>query len=389
MTRKNATLAIIGTVGTPAKYGGFETLAHQLVTELNQDLDITVYNCAKHYAKDERPSVWNGAKIKYMPFSANGAQSIIYDIICMIHAVVFCRVLLVLGVSGCIFLPFLKLIPNRKIIVNIDGLEWRRNKWGKFAKRFLQFSEKCAVGFADEVIADNAAIQKYVKDRYGKNARLIEYGGDHAEAIAVSTEALEQFPILQEEYAFTVCRIEPENNVHLILEAFFLEESLPLVIIGNWDNSEYGRDLKIQYRNHESIHLFDPIYDHEILNVLRSNAKLYVHGHSAGGTNPSLVEAMALGLPIMAFDVVYNKITTEEEALYFGKVSDLRAAIKYADYLPLRIVGDKMKDIADRRYTWSVIAQKYSALVTLPKHVKAPTPVFNFELPLTLKRSFN
>ena len=126
-------LGIIGTVGVPARYGGFETLAHQLVENLNQEYDITVYNSTKHYSAKERVKEWNGAKIKYIPLSANGFQSIFYDILSIIHAVLFCDVLLILGVSGSLFLPLVKLFfPSRKIIINVDGLEWRRAKWSKY-----------------------------------------------------------------------------------------------------------------------------------------------------------------------------------------------------------------------------------------------------------------
>ena len=173
--------------------------------------------------------------------------------------------------------------------------------------------------------------------------------------------------------------------MHMILEAFNESHQLPLVIVGNWDNSDYGRGLKKRYEESSNILLFDPIYDHDTLNVLRSNAELYVHGHSAGGTNPSLVEAMGLNLPILAYDVVYNKITTEYEAFYFGSVKKLKNTLKFKDYLPLKVVGDRMKEIADRRYTWNVIARKYATIVTEPKSIKAPTPVFNFELPVSLR----
>ncbi len=389
MENRKSDLAIVGSVRVPSKYGRFETLAHQLVLKLNEKLNITVYNSAKHYTKEERIKTWNGARIKYMPFRPKGIQRVMYDVVCMLHAILFSRTLLILGVSGCLFLPFLKLIPNRKVIVNIDGLDWSRKKWGKFAKKILLVSEYFAVRFADEIIADNAAIQKYVKDRYGINARLIEYGGDHAEANAVSLTSLKQFPILEQDYAFTVCRIEPENNVQMILEAFSKSVELPLVIVGNWDNSSYGQQLKRQYSNYENIHLYDSIFEQETLNALRSNAKLYVHGHSEGGTNPSLVEAMSLGLPILSYDVVYNRITTENEAIYFNKVEEIMTAIKYTGYLPLGRIGLNMQRIADRRYSWDLIADKYKSIVQLPKQTKAPVPTFNFELPIQLKQSFS
>jgi len=378
-------LAIIGTVGVPAKYGGFETLAHQLVTHLSKKLAITVYNSSKHY-KGVRIKQYQGASIKYLPLNANGVQSILYDILSMLHAILFCDVLLILGVSGCLFLPVLKLFSNKKIIVNVDGLEWRRAKWSGLIKKFLIASEKIAIYFADEVITDNAAIKKYVWDRYGKNSLLIEYGADHNTPVSMNESDRQQFSFLNAPYAFKVCRIEPENNIHLILEAFQSSNELPLVIIGNWDKSEYGRSLKARYDLYPSLHLLDPIYEARILNLIRSNAKLYVHGHSAGGTNPSLVEAMYLGLPILAFDVIYNKITTEGKAFYFNTVKDIQDILQVLDELPLSTVSSQLQEVAQTRYRWEVIAYKYYQIAIGTKTHSVPT--FDFELPLSLRQAF-
>ncbi len=386
MNNNKTRLAIIGTVGVPARYGGFETLAHQLVTNLNEELDITVYNSTKHYTAEERVKEWNGAKIKYIPMSANGVWSIFYDILSIIHAVFFCDALLILGVSGCLFLPFVKLFfPAKKIIVNVDGLEWRRPKWNRYAKWFLMISEKVAVQFADEIVADNAAIQKYVYDRYGVNANLIEYGADHNLSQKISQETLVTFPFLANEYAFKVARIEPENNIKMILEAFTMQDHLPLVFVGNWEVSDYGRSLREEFKASKNLFLLDPIYDAVLLNELRSNCKVYIHGHSAGGTNPSLVEAMYLGLPIFSFDIVYNKITTEKKAYFFSDAEELSKMIEFEESLNLSEMAKELTEVAFRRYRWSVIADKYSAL-TLGK-AKKPVPVFDFELPLPLQKA--
>ena len=177
--RTKKKVAIIGTVGVPARYGGFETLAHHLVVELANKVDMTVYCSAKSYAKPERKATYKGARLVYVPLRANGISSVFYDILSMIHAMIFSEVLIILGVSGCLFLPFVRLFSNRKVIVNVDGLEWRRAKWNSWAKRFLIWSERMAIALSDEVITDNEAIRKYVFDRYGRDSRLIEYGADH------------------------------------------------------------------------------------------------------------------------------------------------------------------------------------------------------------------
>jgi glycosyltransferase involved in cell wall biosynthesis len=364
---KNLTLkkkiAIIGTVGVPANYGGFETLAEHLIEDLGQKHDITVYCSGKKYSKSERVSSYKGARLKYLPFDANGIQSIPYDTLSIINALFFADVLLVLGVAGAWILPFVRIFTNKKIIISIDGIEWKRDKWNLLAKWYLFWAEGMAVKYSHIDISDNEAIQDYTAARYGSLSRIIEYGADHTMKVAVTEEAREQYPFLKEQYAFKVCRIEPENMVHVILEAFTKTSRMPLVIVGNWDKSDYGKSLKTKFGQHPNIHILDPIYNQEKLDVLRGNASLYVHGHSAGGTNPSLVEAMYLGLPILANGVSYNRVTTENRALYFTDLESLIAEINKIYTAKLNLVGEEMQAVAKRRYTWSHIAFKYELLV--------------------------
>ena len=254
-------IAIIGTAGVPGRYGGFETLAHHLVLNLNKEFKLSVYNTKLCYEPHERPKFWNGARIFYLPFNANGWQSIIYDIISIIHALFYADTLIVLGVSGGIIFPFVRFFTNKKLVVNIDGLEWRRNKWNKWVKRFLRFSEKLAVRYSHADITDNAVIKKYTAAIYKSLSHQIAYGADHAKVQFITKKMKEHYPFIVEPYAFKVCRIEPENNVHLILGAFSELKYRTLVIVGNWDGSEYGRDLKKIYSAYQNILLLDPIYD--------------------------------------------------------------------------------------------------------------------------------
>lgn len=353
-------IAIIGTVGLPANYGGFETLTAFLTTHLANRFDMTVYCSSKSYT-NKLPE-YNKSRLKYIPLQANGIQSILYDIVSMISALRFADTLLVLGVSGCIILPFIKLISRKTIIVNIDGQEWKRAKWGRAAKWFLKYSEKLAVTYADTVIADNKVIQDYVWETYKVKSELIAYGGDHTSKVKLTDEMLSQFPFLNEPYAFKVCRIEPENNVHLIIETFASHAKLNLVIVGNWSNSDYGTQLKLQYESVSNIRLLDPIYDQHRLDQIRSNCSVYVHGHSAGGTNPSLVEAMYLALPILAFGVNYNRETTVNSALYFNSKTELQSLLSSIKPDDLQSMSIKLKAIADLRYNWETISEQYAVL---------------------------
>ncbi len=360
---KKRYIAVIGTVGVPANYGGFEALVENIIS-YNEDAEFTVFCSARSYSR--KLQSYKGARLVYVPFlHANGAESIPYDIVSMLMCVGrgFDTVL-ILGVSGCIFLPIFSLLFRGRIVVNIDGLEHKRDKWGKAARWFLRTSEAVAVRYADVVVSDNKGIYDYVVDTYGKQSELIAYGGDQAlcsVAPDVAAETLLKHDLVDKQYAITVCRIEPENNCHVILDAFAGTDKL-LVFVGNWDKSEYGIELKNRYSHYDNIHILPPIYDLDVLYVLRSNARWYIHGHSAGGTNPSLVEAMYFRIPIIAFDVVYNRATTEDSALYFSNAETLRQLILSAPDSELEAVASVMKEIADRRYRWDIVAKQYAEL---------------------------
>lgn len=356
-------VAIIGTTGLPAKYGGFETLAHHLVDRLNQRYDLTVYCSSKYFAeKGKRRTHFNGAKLKYIPLNANGYQSILYDFISIIHAIKNSEVLLILGVSGTLLLPFVKLFSKKPIIVNIDGQEWKRDKWNWIARKFLGLSEKIAIRFADKIIADNKVIYDYVSINYNcKKIALIEYGSDHVKPISLHDDIISFYPFLTSPYAFNVCRIEPENQVHILLETFAQRPNENLVVIGLWSHNLYAIGLRKSFEKYPNIFMLDPIYEQTTLDTIRSNAKVYLHGHSVGGTNPSLVEAMALGLPVIAFDVSYNRATTEHAALFFKDAKELHLRLNTINNSSQKIIGQKLKSIAERRYNWRRIAELYAS----------------------------
>lgn len=354
-------MAILGTQGVPAKYGGFETLVENIIGDnCSEDVEYTVFCSKKDY--DEWRDAYKGARLKYIPlFHANGVQSTPYDILSMLHTLSGYDSVVILGVSGCIFLPIYRLLFRKRLIVNIDGLEHRRAKWGKFAKWFLRTSEAMAVRFADVVIADNKGIQDYVWEKYHKKSELIAYGGDHVMrdvSLVEQERILVEYGLMGGDYSISVCRIEPENNSHLILEAFADAPNEKLVFIGNWNRSEYSRTLRDKYIDKENILLLDSIYDLDILYTLRRHCKQYIHGHSAGGTNPSLVEAMHFGKPILAFDVIYNRETTENKGYYFKTKYDI-VRLLHEDR---NLNGQSMSEIAKRCYCWKYIAEQYEAL---------------------------
>lgn len=352
-------IAILGTVGVPGRYGGFETLAENLVRyHAAQGLpdDLTVYCSAKAYPL--RLTSYLSSNLRYSRLDANGPQSILYDIICLIDASLRrTDCLILLGVSGAIALPFVRLLTRGRIVTNIDGIEWKREKWRGSAKHFLRWSERLAVRFSHEIVADNQAIADYVRDTYGVSTRVLEYGGNHAVTAPLAPEAVDGLD-LPNNYALSLCRIEPENNVAMILQAFSHCDR-PFVFVGNWENSEYGRKLRAQYADAPNLYLLDPIYEEGRLRRIRCDAALYVHGHSAGGTNPALVEMMHFGIPIVAFDCVFNRYTTEQAAHYFADAMALTHLLEATPLSALQLNASAMQTIALRRYTWDRICGNY------------------------------
>lgn len=355
-------VAIIGSVGIPANYGGFETLTEKIVEQLSDKYDITVYCSRPSFRRQDRKKFHKGARLKYIPLKANGVSSIFYDYISILRALFVADTLLILGVSGCTLLPFVRWLTNKKVIVNIDGLEWKRKKWKGVARWFLRLSEALAIRYSHADIADNRAIQRYTAMYYGSMSHLIAYGGPLDYDRSEHPEIEEKYPFMSEKYFIKVARIEPENNVELILQAFS-ELDIPLVLIGNWKSSEYAQNLRKRFEGYSNIHLLDPIYTELEINYLRRKAYAYVHGHEAGGTNPSLVEAMCLRLPVITYDVSFNRETTKDEAIYFRHKDDLKLIVKYASEDVLKLNASCMRFNAAKYYNWEVIARQYHCLI--------------------------
>lgn len=370
-SRGKIRVAIVGTVGLPARYGGFETLAHYLVEYLSGEFDFTVYCSGPDYK--ERPAEFLGARLVYLPLRANGAQSIPFDILNYLHAWNTCDILLVLGVSGGIALPLGRLL-DKPSILNIGGMEWQRSKWGNWARRYLRLAEFIGVHASDRIVSDNLGISRHLQDAYGRESALIEYGGDHVTSVPIREKHIAKYPFLAGPYAFALARIQSDNNPELILHAFNQIPEMNLVFIGTWSRSAYGRELKARYERYPNLRLLEAIYDPEDLNVIRSNCSYYVHGHSAGGTNPALVEAMNLGLPITCYDVFYNRATTENRVRYFRNVAGLAELVLKTTQEEWDGQRETVKEIALRRYGWRRIAEEYARLFREAAHRKTGLP---------------
>jgi glycosyltransferase involved in cell wall biosynthesis len=361
------TVAIIGTNGLPAKYGGFETLSNYLVENFDKTTHSVIVYCSKT-PREERLESYNGAKLVYFPFKANGWQSMIYDFVTIIHALFKANDLIILGFSGAFAFPINKIF-KRNIIFNIGGIEWKKVRGSKFTSKFeivlKKYMERLCVMNSNTIIIDNLSFNEYIIKTYAKTPVLAEYGGDHAKKIDTTGKMLEKYSFLNSDYALSVSRAQEDMNIHMLIEAYKKVPTKRVVIISNWHISEYGKKLYSENANkYDNIILLKAIYNSKELDTIRCNTSLYIHTHSLCGTAPSLVEAMSLNLPIISYDVPTNRFTTENKTLFFKDTTSLIQILNELNNEKLSMIKNKMSEISKRRYMWKRISKIYQEHLT-------------------------
>lgn len=347
-------IAILGTRGIPNLYGGFEQFAEYIAPALVQrGHEVIVYCSSLHPYKD---LTWKGVQLikKKDPENKIGTfGQFIYDLNCVLDS----RkrqfdIILQLGYTSSSVWSFL--FPKKAVIVtNMDGLEWKRTKYSKPVQSFLKRAEKWAACNSHSLIADSKGIQSYLKEKYNKSSEFIAYGATLFEHPDHSY--LGSFGLIPYSYNLIIARMEPENNIEVILQGHQEAQiDQKLIIIGNFKN-KFGTYLKERYEN-ENIRFIGPVYDINILNNLRHFSHLYFHGHSVGGTNPSLLEAMASQALIVAHNNIFNKTVLEQDAFYFSTPADIKEILEkriekttYTSYL------DHNNHKISSLYSWTYI----------------------------------
>ena len=324
-------IAILGTRGIPNNYGGFEQFAEYLSIGLVEaGYDVTVYSPKYHWHKKD---TYKGVKIttKFCPEKEIGSGAhFIYDFLCLKDALKReFNIIFEFGYASValsyILLPF----RNSVIVTNMDGLEWKRGKWSPFVKYIFKWFEEIVVKRSTFLISDNKGIQDYIFTRHNKESFMIPYAA--MEIKEPDILFLEEYKLDPFSYDLTIARLEPENNLELIIDAYIKRNiERTYVIVGN-NQSPYGRFLKSKYKNKKILFL-GSIYNKEHLDNLRHYSECYIHGHSVGGTNPSLLEAMAAGSFIFSHDNVFNKNVLDDNAYFFKDSKELENLLsKFSD----------------------------------------------------------
>lgn len=351
-------IGILGTRGIPNHYGGFEQFAEFFATyAAAKGHEVFVYNSHNHPYQHE---VFKGVSIVhcYDPEHKIGTiGQFIYDFNCIRDA----RkrdfdIILQLGyTSSSVWFSF---HPKRAIVItNMDGLEWKRTKFSKSVQKALLYAEHLAVNNSDFLIADSLGIQAYIQKKYQKVSTYIAYGAHPFNT--PNPEILQEYQVEEDGFNMIMARFEPENNLDIVLEGVVMSGiKKPMLVIGN-HNTKYGTYLKNKFLNHKQIKFIGAVYNLDHLNNLRYYSSLYFHGHTVGGTNPSLLEAMASRALIAAHNNDFNKGVLQENAYYFSSAQEVKKivnTIKKNDNL--QFIQNNF-DAISKAFNWKKINEQY------------------------------
>lgn len=355
----------MGTRGVPASYGGFETAVEEIGKRLAvRGYDVTVYcrNPGQTITEYQGMTLVNLPAIRHRT-----AETLSHTSLSTARAIAKDRpdVALVLNAGNAPLLRPLK-AAGIPVAIHLDGLESKREKWRGAGARYYRWAEKLAVKRGDAVIADSQAIADYVQATYGRACTVIAYGAD---VIDPGSDRLAELNVVRRDYHLIVARLEPENHVLEAVHGYTIsEESRPLLVVGSAPYSQWYID-RVQEVAAESpsVRLLGGIYDQELLDQLYANARTYIHGHSVGGTNPSLLRAMGAGAPVLAYDCEFNREVTNEQALLWHDAESLAVLL---DEIAEGEVDDELTALADagcqrisEHYQWDAVTDKYEELL--------------------------
>ena len=362
-------IAFVSTRGIPNNYGGFEQFAEYISVGMAQrGHEVVVYSPKFHPYQE---STYKGVRIKhiYSPETWMGSSvgSFFYDFASLRDALKKedFDIIYEAGYTSIIPAYIWFNVKKRKrpiFTTNMDGLENKRSKFSPMVRRFLDWEEKMAVKYSHYLIADNMGIHDYYKEKYGKESKFLAYGADIHDDF--KAEYLEEFGLKSEEYYILIARLEPENNIVIAIEGYLHSKEngrRPLIVVGK-TNTPHGKELVEKYGNERNVEFVGGIYDFKKLDSVRHFSKAYFHGHSVGGTNPSLLEAMAAGCFIFAHDNIFNRAVLKENAFYYPSADKVT---EYLNRIDTIAEGSKIQytarniEVIRNEYSWESLIDKH------------------------------
>ncbi len=354
-------VAMIGTRGVPAQYGGFETAVEEIGKRLVQrGHDVTVY-CRN---EGQRIPMHEGMRLINLPaLRKRSVETLSHTGASVMHSVIDRPDAVVLFNAGNA--PFLRLLKRRHIPValHVDGLEWKRAKWQGLGAKYYRQAEAIAARSGVALVADAQGIADYLRETYDVGSYVIAYG---APILYPGTDRLSDLDLLPDDYHLVVARMEPENHVDVIVEGYAKANSpRPLVVVGSAPYGDEYIELVKSRAGSADVRFVGSVWDQELLNQLYAHAASYLHGHSVGGTNPSLLRALGCAAPVTAYDVSFNREVTDGHARFFATPADVTAAVAADDADPDSAHGRAKagQEHVALTYRWDDVTDKYEAML--------------------------
>jgi glycosyltransferase involved in cell wall biosynthesis len=360
-TSQRLRIALVGTRGVPARYGGFETAVEEVGRRLVEaGHDVVVY--CRTTTDGPRPATHLGMRLVHLPaLRRRSLETLSHTGLSMAHLLAH-RVdaAIVFNAANAPWLPLLR-AARIPVATHVDGLEWKRAKWGGVGKHYYRVVEALSVRWSDALIADAQGIADYYRDEFAAPTQLIAYGAPKTDGAAA--DRLESLGLTARGYHLVVARFEPENHVDVIVDGYRRSAAqLPLVVVGS---APYADDYtrRVHALADDRVQFLGGVWDQEVLDQLYANSFTYLHGHSVGGTNPSLLRAIGAGAATIAYDVSFNREVLETSGRYFRGPDDVCAALLQAEGDPAQVRRDgrRARLLADR-YDWDHVARGYEAL---------------------------
>lgn len=359
-------LSILGTRGVPAQHGGFESFAEKLSLFLvSKGWSVTVY-CQEIGQGSTYETFWQGIHRVHIPVNNSGARgTVLFDWKATLHALSQEGIFLTLGYNTAVF-NFMQRLKGQVNIINMDGIEWRRDKWGKVARAWFWLNERAGCWVGNHLVADHPGIKSHLETRVaGKKITMIPYGGD--EVVSADVRLLEPFGVEPGNYSIIIARPEPENSFLEMVRAFSKRNrNHRLVVLGNFFPESNLFHRKVIEAASDEVIFPGAIYEAPIVQALRFYSRIYLHGHRVGGTNPSLVEALGAGCAVIAHDNQFNRWVAGPVAGYFKDEDDCSQLLDrlLADEINIQEMKKASRARFYDQFTWDKVLYEYERLLT-------------------------
>lgn len=356
-------ISMIGTRGVPARYGGFETAVEEVGRRLvERGHVVTVYS----RGRDRRPEYLGMRRVVLPSLPRRSLETLSHTFLSVLHVMwptTRPDVAFVFNAANAPLAILLRLV-RIPLVIHVDGLEWKRSKWGRLGRAYYLFCERLAARIADELIADARGIQDYYRETYGVDSCFIAYGAPNVEADR--PELVDAVGVRPGEYHLVVARMEPENHVDVIVEGYIASDARhPLVVVGSVPyESDHLSSVTARASRDSRVRMVGSVWDQDLLDQLYANCATYLHGHSVGGTNPSLLRAMGAGAFVIAWDVNFNREIVRSDGEYFSTPAEATAALNRSEAEPAaaRERAEAGRKFVLAAYDWDAVAGDYEDL---------------------------